>query len=118
MREIVFYETEEGKKPVENFLDSLTAKQAQKVIWVLKIIEESPIISAIPTTYLKKLTNTNDIWEVRIQLGNDIFRLLGFFETDDLVILTNGFTKKTQKTPKSEINIAESYKRRYLQRIR
>lgn len=116
MREIVFYETDEGKKPVENFLDSLTAKQAQKVIWVLKIIEELPTISAIPTTYLKKLTNTDDIWEVRIQLGNDIFRLLGFFDTDDLVILTNGFTKKTQKTPKSEINIAENYKHRYLQR--
>jgi len=112
MRKIIFYEIEEGKKPVENFLDSLTAKQAQKVAWVLQLIEKQP---NVPTTYLKKLTNTEDIWEVRAQLGNDIFRLLGFFDTNDLVILTNGFAKKTQKTPKSEIDIAENYKRRYLQ---
>ncbi|BAZ28188.1 hypothetical protein NIES4074_06190 [Cylindrospermum sp. NIES-4074] len=66
--------------------------------------------------YLKKLVNTDDIWEVRIQFGNDIFRLLGFFDNDNLVILTNGFVKKTQKTPSQEIELAEQRKRNYLNR--
>ncbi|MDN4501043.1 type II toxin-antitoxin system RelE/ParE family toxin [Alteromonadaceae bacterium BrNp21-10] len=75
MKTIHFYITEDGDCPVIEFLDSLTAKQAQKVTWVLKLIEE---LEDIPTTYLKKLVNTDGIWEVRAQAGNNIFRLLGF----------------------------------------
>ena len=66
MREIIFYRTESGKCPVEEFLDSLPAKEAQKVTWVLKIIEELP---RVPRQYFKKLSNTDDIWEVRISVG-------------------------------------------------
>jgi hypothetical protein len=62
---------------VEEFLDLLTGKQAQKVLWVLRLVEE---LDVVPRQYLKKLINTEDIWEVRIHFGNDIFRLLGFFE--------------------------------------
>lgn len=113
MRNINFYRTDDGKCPVEEFLDSLNSRQAQKVAWVLQLIEELEIV---PTTYLKKLVNTGGIWEVRVQVGGDIFRFLGFFEGDNLVILNHGFQKKTQKTPSKEIQIAERRKRDYLRR--
>ena len=53
---------------------------------------------------------------MRVQLGNNIFRLLGFFDNASLIILTNGFAKKTQKTPTQEIELAEQRKRDYLNR--
>lgn len=101
MREIIFYRTSSGNCPIEDFLDSLSAKQAQKVIWVLKLVTE---LESIPIKYFKKLVNTDDIWEIRIQSDNNIFRLLGFFQDNNLIILTNGFIKKTQKTPPKKLN--------------
>jgi len=70
----------------------------------------------VPTKYFKKLVNTNDIWEVRVQVGNNIFRLLGFLDAGSLIILNHAFQKKTQKTPKKEINIAEIRKQDYFNR--
>ena len=88
---------------MEEFLDSLSGKQAQKVLWVLRLIEE---LDLVPGQYFQKLVNTDDIWEVRVQFGSDIFRLLGFFASSSLLVLTNGFAKKSQKTPRQEIAIA------------
>ncbi len=113
MKEIRFYRTESGACPVEEFLDSLSGKQAQKASWVLQLIEDMEII---PVKYFKKLVNTDDIWEVRVQAGNNIFRLLGFLEGGQLVILNHAFQKKTQKTPKKEIQIAEARKKDHLRR--
>ncbi|HXI25558.1 MAG TPA: type II toxin-antitoxin system RelE/ParE family toxin [Pyrinomonadaceae bacterium] len=113
MREIVFYKTESGSSPVEEFLDSLTGKQAQKATWVLRLVEE---LDSVPTQYFKKLTGTDDIWEVRMQMGGDIIRLLGFFYGSRFIVLTNGFAKKTRKTPRKEIALAEQRKREYLNR--
>ncbi|MBK7217234.1 MAG: type II toxin-antitoxin system RelE/ParE family toxin [Candidatus Promineofilum sp.] len=113
MRTIVFYRTARGASPVKEFLDSLNGKQAQKVVWVLRLIEELP---QIPAQYFKKMDGTSDLWEVRIQAGNDAFRLLGFFDGGKLVVLTNGFAKKTQKTPARELALAEQRKRDYLLR--
>jgi phage-related protein len=63
-----------------------------------------------PTTLrgTARLVNTADIWEIRIQLGSDIFRVLGFFKTANEFIATNGFKKKSQKTPPQEIVLAET----------
>ena len=94
-------------------MDSLTGKQAQKVVWVLQLIEDS---DHVPRQYFKKLVNTDDIWEVRIQFGGNIFRLLGFLDSEELLILTSGFAKKTQKTPRQEIVTAEKRKQDYLNR--
>ena len=113
MKKIQFYRSESGNCPVEDFLDSLNSKQAQKVAWVLQLIED---IEVIPVQYFKKLVNTDDIWEVRVQAGNNIFRLLGFCDGERLVILNHAFQKKTQKTPSKEIKLAESRKREYLKR--
>jgi hypothetical protein len=63
MKEIHFFKRADGSSPVEEFIDGLTDKQAQKVAWVLKLIEDMEII---PAQYWKKLTNADDIWEARI----------------------------------------------------
>ncbi len=75
MREIRFYRSDSGVCPIETFLDSLSGKQAQKVTWTLQLIEE---MQAVPTKYFKKLVNTDDIWEVRVQAGNNKERCQAF----------------------------------------
>ncbi len=113
MREIILYETASGKCPVESFLDSLNPKQALKVTWTLQLIEELP---KVPTQYFKKLVNTDEIWEVRVIFKSDIFRLLGFFDGNNLIVLNHAFQKKTQKTPKQAIRTAEKRKQDYFER--
>ena len=76
MKTISFYRTASGKCPVKKYLDSLTDAQATKIAWVLKLIRE---IDQVPSKYFKKLIKTNDIWEVRVDVGGDTFRFLGFF---------------------------------------
>ena len=75
MRVINFYKTENGKCPVEEYLDSLSNKQVEKVFFVLQLVES---LDTVPQRYFKKLVSTDDLWEVRVQLGNNIFRFLGF----------------------------------------
>ena len=113
MREIQFYRTPSGDCPVEEFLDSLGPKQAQKIAWVLRLVKELPLV---PRQYFKKLEGTGDLWEVRAEFGGDAFRLLGFWDAGRLIILTNGFAKKTQKTPEREMELAAQRKRDYLHR--
>ncbi len=113
MRSISFYKTISGKCPVEDHLDSLSDTQVTKITWVLKVIRETQNISS---KYFKKLVNTNDIWEVRVSVGKNIFRLLGFIQDQELIILTNSFQKKSQKTPRKEIKLAEKRKKEYLSR--
>jgi len=111
VRKIIFYETPKGNNPVKDFLNSLTDKQAKKVAWVLRLVRD---LNFVPKEYLKKLINTNNIWEIRIQSGSNIFRILCFFDKGNLIVLTNGFAKKTQKTPAKEIKLAEKRKQEYL----
>lgn len=84
MREVIFYTSASGGQTVKEFLDGLNSKHAQKVTWVLDLIEDLPFI---PKQYFKKLVGTDNIWEVRIDSGNNTFRLLGFFDKGNLVIL-------------------------------
>ena len=113
MREIIFFKTANNKIPVEEFLESLSDKHAEKVLWVLRLIKQ---LDRIPVEYFKKLENTNGIWEVRASSGNNEFRLLGFWHKSNFIVLTNGFRKKSQKTPKTEIALAESRKKDFLER--
>lgn len=113
MRTIIFYRADSGNCPVKDFLDSLKAREAQKVAWVLQLVEE---LERVPTQYFKKLVNTEDIWEVRVRAGKEIFRLLGFFDGARLIVLNHAFSKKTQKTPAGAIALAENRKRDYLRR--
>ena len=113
MRKIKFYRFETGKSPVEEYFDSLTNKQFEKVAFVLDIIEQLDIV---PRKFFKKLQRTDDIWEVRVQQGNNIFRILGFLDGKNLVILSHGFAKKSQKIPQKEIATAEKRKQDYYNR--
>lgn len=73
---------------------------------IFKIIEAIETLERVPSNYLKHIIGTDGLYETRIQLGSNIWRVFCFFDNDKLVILLNGFQKKTQKTPKSEINKA------------
>jgi phage-related protein len=113
MREVIFYSSPSGAVPVQEFLDTLSNKQVEKVLWVIKAVREFP---RVPATYLEKLKSSDDIWEIRVGFGGDIFRLLGFFHKGNLIVLTNGFQKKSQKTSKKEIDLAEQRKKEFLSR--
>ncbi len=113
MREVRFYRTPSGRSPVEEFLDSLSGKAAQKVVWALRLVEELDRVSG---QYFKKLRDTKELWEVRAQHGGNTFRLLGFFGGPRILILTNGVAKKTDKIPRREIELAQERRRDHLSR--
>lgn len=91
MREIHFYRTASARCPVEEFLESLSGKQAQKVVWVLRLIKE---LERVPEQYLKKLASTEDLWEIRAQHGGNAFRLLGFFDGAEKMVLVERLCQK------------------------
>lgn len=113
MKRIVFYNTASGRCPVQEDLDLLPDKTVKKIAWVLRIVRD---LERVPISYLKKLVNTDNIWEIRVDIGRSTYRLLGFFDRHELIVLTNSFQKKTQKTPQSEIRLAEERKADYLGR--
>lgn len=84
-------------------MDSLSDQHAQKVAWVLRLVER---LDRVPEQYLKKLVGTEELWEVRVQTGDRSYRLLGFFDGSVLLILTGGFAKKQRKTPRRELELA------------
>ena len=98
----------------KDYFSEFFVKQQQKVkdkiIWTFDLIEE---LQRVPETYLKHLENTDALYEIRIQLGSDIFRIFCFFDQGQLIVLANGFQKKTQKTPQKEIDKALKIKEEY-----
>ena len=113
MRTVNFYKAADRRSPVQDFLDALPPKAARKVLWVLQAVEDLP---RVPEQYFKKLVGTEDIWEVRADFAGGAFRLLGFWETGDLFIVTNAFAKKTQKNPPGEIQLAQARRSEYFNR--
>ncbi len=111
-RIVLFYRTVDGKCPVQEFLDSLPGRVTQKIVWVLRLLEDMDIV---PASYFKKLAGTEDIWECRIQFGSNAYRIFCFF-LNNSVMLTHGFVKKSQKTPVHEIERAEAYRRDFFKR--
>ena len=98
----------------ENHFSEFLMKQPVKVQnKIFKIIEAIETLERVPSNYLKMLVGTNGLYEARIQLGSDIWRVFCFFDNGKLVILLNGFTKKTQKIPKNEIEKALQLMQRY-----
>ena len=91
-------------------MDILSAKEAKKVARVLLLIEECEQVS---TKFYKILTNTNGIIEIRVQIGTNQIRLLGFEYNGEFIVLTNGFKKKDQKVPQSKISLAQQRKKEY-----
>ena len=71
------------------------------------------VIEKVPENYLKHIEGTDKLYEIRVQQGNDIFRIFCFFDEGNLVVLATGFQKKTQKTPRQEIEKALKIKQDY-----
>ncbi|MFN4198805.1 MAG: type II toxin-antitoxin system RelE/ParE family toxin [Flavobacterium sp.] len=105
VREVIAYEHH-----FEEFLLEQPTKVQDKIF---KIIEAIETLERVPSNYLKSLEGTQGLYEARIQLGSNIWRVFCFFDNGKLVILLNGFQKKTQKTPKSEIDKALKLMRKY-----
>ena len=94
----------------EDFFVKQRQKVKDKIIWTFYLIED---LQRVPETYLKHLESTDGLFEIRVQVGSDIFRIFCFFDQGQLVVLANGFHKKTQKTPKQEIEKALKIKQEY-----
>ena len=110
--QIIFYKTFDGKSPVEEFLDGLDTKMRAKILMSVRFVKQYGYNSREP--YSKFLDD--GIFELRAITGSDISRVLYFFTVGQKIVLTNGFIKKTQKTPKGEIERAKRYRADYLER--
>lgn len=112
MFEIVFYQKEDGTKPAKEFISSLPNPLKAKLATRIEILKEFGNNLREP---LSKPLN-DGIFELRTQLGNDNVRILYFFFIGNLIVLTNGFMKKTQKTPASQIELAKKYRKDFIEK--
>jgi phage-related protein len=81
-----------------------------KIDWVIGLVRS---LRMIPEKYFKSLEDTNGLFEIKIKVGTDIYRIFCFFDKGNLIILLNGFNKKSDKTPKNEIEKALRLKQKY-----
>lgn len=93
-----------------DFFSTLNTDVKNKFNWTLKLIST---VERIPSKFFKHMEGSNGIYEIRVEVGSNIFRVFSFFDKDRLIILVNGFQKKSQKTPKNEIQLAEKLKKEY-----
>ena len=107
IREIIYYEDY-----YLDFFNSQKESVQKKLNWTLQLISTQ---ERIPEKFFKHMTGSDGIYEIRVEVGSDIFRVFCFFDKGKIVVLANGFQKKTQKTPKTEIKLAEKIKSEYLE---
>lgn len=105
IRQVVLY-----KNYFKDFYKQQRQSVQDKIAWTLRLIETQ---QRVPEEYLKHLEGTDGLYEIRVQQGSDIFRIFCFFDEGKLIILANGFQKKSQKIPKMEITKALIIKREY-----
>ena len=110
--EIVFYATEDGIRPVRDFIKSLDEKMQAKIAQTIRLAAKQG--TQLREPYSKHLGD--GIFELRAKMGTDISRVLYFFVIGRKIVLTNGFIKKTQRTPHREIERAKAYRADYLAR--
>ncbi|NLF41907.1 MAG: type II toxin-antitoxin system RelE/ParE family toxin [Bacteroidales bacterium] len=107
LRTVILY-----KEYFSDFFKKQKQKVKDKILWTFRIIETQ---QQIPTEYLKHIEGTDGLYEIRVQQAREIFRIFCFFDEGKLVVLANGFQKKTQNTPKPEIEKALKIKKEYEQ---
>lgn len=105
IREIFYYE-----HYYLDFYAGLKPEVKKKFNWTLQLIST---IEKVPIKYFDHITGSTGIYEIRVEVGSDIYRVFSCFDKGKLIILLNGFQKKTQKTPKNEIELAEKLKKEY-----
>ena len=110
--EIEFYSSEDGREPVAEFLDSLDSKMSAKLVGLMEILEEKGTELRMP--YSEHLED--GIFELRCKQGSNITRVMYFFYVGNKIITTNGFVKKTQKTPAKELKLAKERRADWLSR--
>lgn len=106
-REIIIF-----KDYFNEFYLEQSQKVRDKIDYVLMLITT---IKNIPQQYFKHIEGTEGLYEIRVQQGNNIFRIFCCFDEGNVIVLFNGFIKKTQKTPKNEIELAERLKEEYFE---
>ena len=111
--EVILYENENGECPVEEFMSTLEIKMRAKMVGLLEILEEKG--NELREPYSKHLSD--GIFELRCKQGNDITRVLYFFYYGGKIVLTNGFVKKTQKTPPAELKLAKMRRDNFIERM-
>ena len=109
---IIMYQKNNGEKPVERFLHGLNVKTKARAMRMIKILKDNG--TRLREPYSKSLGD--GIFELRIQQGNDRARILYFFMHGNNIVLTNGFVKKTQKTPNKELEKAKRYRKIFLEK--
>ena len=109
---VIFYTQESGDSPVEEFLLSIPVKMRAKLAGMIFLLQEKG--NALRMPYSEHLED--GIFELRCKQGSDITRVLYFFYHDGNIVLTNGFVKKTQKTPRREIELAKGRRKDFLKR--
>ena len=110
---VEFYEMQNGERPAEEFLNELDIKMRSKLVMTLKVLQEKG--NGLREPYSKHLED--GIFEIRGKVGTDISRVLYFFYFGGKIILTNGFIKKSQKTPRGEIEKAKANRKDFLERM-
>lgn len=111
--EIIIYSKENGEQPIDKFLTGLNAKMRARVLRSITLLRDNGNELREPHTKALK----DGLFELRVQQSNDIARILYFFMIGRTIVLLKGFVKKTQKTPSSEINLANKYRADYLNRL-
>lgn len=111
--EVILYEKANGECPVEEFITSLDMKMQAKMIGLLELLEEKG--NQLREPYSKSIDD--GIFELRCKVGNNITRILYFFYYEGKIVLTNGFVKKTQKTPAEEIKLAKERRSDFKERM-
>ena len=97
-RQVIAY-----KRYFLDFYEGLNDTVQRKLEWTLNLIR---ITQQIPEKYFKHIEGTKGLYEIRVEVGSNIYRVFAFFDKGNLVVLGNGFQKKSQKTPKQEIEKA------------
>lgn len=110
--EIIFYDKTDGTLPVLEFLNGLDIKMRAKMLGLIELLKVNG--NQLREPYSKSLDD--GIFELRAKVGTNTSRVLYFFVVGQKIILTNGFIKKTQKTPKEELETAKKYRNEYLNR--
>jgi len=105
IRDIFYY-----KKYFLTFYSELTVEVQRKFDWTIELIAT---IDRVPKKYFQHMEGTVGLYEIRVEVGSNVFRAFAFFDEGKLIVVANGFQKKTQKTPKNEIELAKEIKKEY-----
>ncbi len=103
------------KNHFPDFLKVQNDQVKKKIIWLLKLIETQKMVSE---KFLKHLEGTKALYEIRLKIAGDYYRIICFFDQGNLIILLNAFQKKSDKTPHGEIERAEKLRQEYYENKR